>query len=346
MKILKSITATIAAMALSTMLVNAQEGEPMVSGYLIKPDGSYERVLVMGSNKLGNIFYKDNPRSTVTKQSAIDGFSGIWLFEPKDFTDAKNLFESRKYQEAKDAFIALQERYKNFKFLDDNYVDLSKFYEMECYRKLKDYETLSAKLELYLPDKLTRPGQLQQTKLYKMYDAVHKKDWSRLDNMCKDYAQDILTLGQRAQVAFCQGLAYEGLGRDNDALNAYATAMTADFTRSEVIVRDAALNSLRIFEADEEVKIAMDLWKTPDEDKNSKGYRKLEEANGLARLYDKAGLGSGVELPAKYQKFQEYTSDAMLKKLEKRNAATKAAADKKKAAPATKPAPAEKEEAK
>ncbi len=306
----------------------------MVSGYLIKADGKYQRVLVMGSNNKGNIFYKEEENAVDTLRSPINDYSGIWLFEPKDFTAAKNLFEARKYLEAKDAFIALQERYKNYKYLDDSYFELSQFYEMECYRKLKDYETLATKLELYQPDRLTRPGQVQQTKLYRMYDAVHKKDWSRLDIMCKDYSEDILTLGQRAQVAFCQGLAYEGLKRDNDALNSYATAMTVDFTRSESIIREAALNSLRIFEADKEIKVAISLWGTPEEKKGSAGYRKLKEANALARLYDKAGLGSGVQLPAKYKKFQKFTSEEMLKKLAKIDAFSSFL--KKKTAPAKK----------
>ncbi len=332
MKIIKLITRTFTALALSTML-NAQEAAPMVSSYLIKADGTYERVLVTGSNKAGNIFYKSNVKSVKTTKAPIDSFSGIWLFDPKDFSAAKDLFEERKYQEAKDAFIALQTRYTNYKYLDDNYFELSQYYEMECYRNLKDYETLAKKLELYAPDKLTRPAHQQQTELYRMYDAVYKKDWSRLNNMCKDFSEKELTLGQRAQVAFCYGLALEGLERDNDALNAYANAMTADFTRSESIVRDAALNSLRIFEADKEVKIAMDLWGTPEEDKSSAGYVKLAEANALARLYDKAGLGSGVELPAKYKNFKEFTSEEMLKQLAKRADADTAPATKEKASP-------------
>jgi hypothetical protein len=117
--------------------------------------------------------------------------------------------------------------------------------------------------------------------------------------------------------------------------------MTSDFTRSESIVRESALNSLRIFEEDQEVKIAIGLWGTPEEKKSSAGYRKLAEANALARLYDKAGLGSGVELPSKYKKFQEFTSEEMLKKLAKRDAADTAPA--KKAEPVEKTEPAEKE---
>lgn len=318
MKILKSITAAASAIIFSTLLTNAQKGAPMVSAYLIKADASYDRVIVMGSNSAGNVFYKETANAVQTVKAPIAGFSGIWLFEPADVTAAKNLFEERKYQEAKDAFIALQKRYTNYKYLDDSYYELSQFYEMECYRKLKEYDTLASKLELYAPSRLTRPGQVLQTKLYRMYDAVNKKDWSRLNTLCKDYVQEPgLTLGQRAQVAFCQGLAYEGLKQDNDALNAYATAMTADFTRSESIIREAALNSLRIFDADEEIKIAIGLWGTPEEEKQSAGYRKLQEANALARLYDKAGLGAGVELPAKYKKFQEFTSEAMKAQLKK-----------------------------
>jgi len=347
MNILKSITTTVSTLVLSAVIATAQEGAPMVSGYLIKADATYQRVLVMGSNKSENIFYKENANAVQTLKSPIDNFSGIWLFEPADFTAAKNLFEARKYQEAKDSFIALQQRYKNFKYLDDNYFELSQFYEMECYRKLKDYETLASKLELYQPDRLTRPGQLAQTKLYRMYDAVHKKDWSRLNTLCQDYVKDKqLTLGQRAQVAFCQGLAYEGLNKSNDALNAYATAMTSDFTRSESIVREAALNSLRIFEADKEVKIAISLWGTPEEEKTSAGYGKLKEANALARLYDKAGFGSGVQLPAKFKKFQDFTSEEMLAKIAAKaeeNAVPDAKpAETEKKAPETKPKPVKK----
>ncbi len=314
MNILKSITVTLSTFTLCSFLAHADE--PTVYGYIIKAEGTYEMVLVMGTNDTGKIFYKDNKNAVMTLKAPITDFSGIWLFEPKDVTAAKDLFEARKYTEAKDAFIALQGRYKNYKYLDDSYYEISQFYEMECYRHLKDYETLASKLELYEPDRLTRLGQVQQTKLYKMYDAVHKKDWRRLDMMCKENIKDTLTLGQQAQVAFCQGLAYEGLEKNNDALNSYATAMTADFTRSEIIVRESALNSLRIFEADEEVKTAIGLWGTPEEKKNSAGYRKLQEANALARLYDKAGLGAGVELPAKFKKLQEFTTPEMKKKLE------------------------------
>jgi len=304
----------------SASTLSAQE-RTMISGILTDSNQKSQKVVLIGSNNKGFLFYKENPKSANTVRAKIDSYLGIWLFEPTDVRDAKNLFESRKYKEALNAFKKLQVTYGDFKYLNDSYYETAEYYEMECYRKLKDYKSLSAKLETYRPDRLTRPGIVAQRKLYRMYDAVEKKDWPRLQTMCDDNIQGVdLTLGQRAQIAYCLGLAYEGQKNTNDALNAYATAMTADFNRSEVIVRESALRSLGILTADEEVKVAMELWKTPDEDKNSNGYRKLGEANALARLYDTAGLGFGVALPADYKKLQSFTSDQTAERLKNREA--------------------------
>ena len=45
------------------------------------------------------------------------------------------------------------------------------------------------------------------------------------------------------------------------------------------------------------MKAAKDQWGMSSEDKAGKGYMLLVEANGLARLYEKMGLGAGVGLP-------------------------------------------------
>lgn len=326
MKMIKSLKLAALGIGLtcSATTLSAQKDPTMVSGYLMldvadKQGQKALRCVLLGTNQDGFLFYKENIRSTRITKQRIASYPGIWLFEPRDVRDAKNLFEDRKYKEALEAFKAVQKKYNDFKYLSDSYFETAQYYEMECYRKLKDFKSLSDKLQVYRPDRLTRPGVIAQTKLYRMYDAVHKKDWPRLKTMCYDNVKDSgLTLNQRAQVAFCLGQAHEGLKENNDALNAYATAMTADFNRSESTVRESALRSLGIFAADKEVKIAMSLWKKSDEDKNSDGYRKLGEANALSRLYDVAGLGFGVALPAEYKEFQRFTTDAMALKLKKR----------------------------
>jgi len=123
MNILKSITATVSALTVSSLLSSAQE--PLVSAYLMQAGKAPDRVLVIGSNSAGNVFYKETANAVNTLRAPIGKFTGIWMFEPKDVTAAKDLFEARKYEEAKEAFIALQTRYKNFKYLDDSYFEIS-----------------------------------------------------------------------------------------------------------------------------------------------------------------------------------------------------------------------------
>jgi len=85
--------------------------------------------------------------------------------------------------------------------------------------------------------------------------------------------------------------------------------MTADYSKSEEIVRESAHAALRVYQSIPELSTAMKLWKSEDEDIYSSGYRLLAEANALARLYKKAGMGAGVALPAKYAEFLKFTAE-------------------------------------
>ena len=333
MKLIKSITATVAIAAASSIAFTSTaeaQAKPriykngaqiipnnVVSGVLITDDGRFLRCVVLGTNK-GRIFYKKKFNSAQTENKPITTFSGIFLFDPPAFAEAKQLFKDRKYKEALQLFQECQEYYKKFKGLENNFHDLSVFYSLECLRKLENYAEIEKTLELFISDKLTRPSHQTQMEIYKLWSAVNTKNWSRLKTLTLEWKDKKVPIGIRAQIAFCEGLAHEGLGETSEALNAYAMAMTADFTKSDAIVRQAALNSLRIYANDEEVKTAMKVWKTEYEETNKPGYIKLGEANALARIYDKAGLGAGVELPAEYKQFQKYTSDAMLEQLEAR----------------------------
>ncbi len=321
MKILKSIVGLAIA---SSLTLNAQtkSSDKLVSGILINANGQYVRALVLGSTKK-EVYYKTNPNSTQTLKVKRTSLSGLFLFDPKPYREARALYKGRKYTEAIEQFKKCQELYKNFRELDDNFYTLSGYYQLECYRKLYDFESLSKTLELFIGDKLTRPSHQTQLAVYKLWDAVHTKNWSRLDLMCKEWDKKQVPISVRTQIEYCHGLALEGLGKKTEALNAYAKAMTADFTKSDSIVRQAALNSLRIYADDEEIKLAMKLWKTEDEDKQSAGYGKLAEANALARIYEKADLGAGVALPSKYKVFLKYITDEMKEHLKEKEDAAK-----------------------
>ncbi len=292
-----------------TMYVSAQQPDRVtIEGVLIMPEGDYEKVFLMGASKT-NVFYVKNIRAVDTVSKRLTSLASIYITEPKEYTQAMSLFEDRKYSEAHTKFGEVMVRYKKFQPIKDNHYTLAGFYQLECLRKqLKTAELVKAVAD-YRTENLVRPDLLKQVEVYKFWEALNSKAWARLDRLAGEWKNKRVPISQRSQISYCHATALEALGRKTEALNAYGHAMTADYSKSEEIVRESAHAALRVYLSFPEVKTAMTLWKTADEDVNSSGYRLLAEANALARLYNKAGMGAGVALPAKYAKLLEFTGD-------------------------------------
>ena len=116
-------------------------------------------------------------------------------------------------------------------------------------------------------------------------------------------------------------MAQKDPNRTIDALNAYSRAMIADGTTSIEMVLEAANNALRIYANDPGVKLAVKLWKTEDENRNTVGYQRLMEAASLVSFYQQAGFDQLKPLEPECQKFLNYsppkTETAALKVEEK-----------------------------
>jgi hypothetical protein len=235
----------------------------------------------------------DGPKDVLEGKLPDDG--EIHLLEPAGFAEALDLYQARKYAEAKAKFIAIKERFEPVIALENNPASLAGFYELECLRKTGDLEGLSAALQTFSKEPLTRETQLRQLELYVLWDAVRTKSWERLDTLAKERAGSRLPGDQRAQVAWCHGLALEGLNRPREALSAYRIAMTADAGASEEIARQAALRVLAIHKANPEVLAAMKA-------KDGKANADLMEAAAVARLFEMS-LGAGTPLPAEFKVF-------------------------------------------
>jgi hypothetical protein len=120
--------------------------------------------------------------------------------------------------------------------------------------------------------------------------------------------QEKLPAYQRAQVAFCVANAYEALKQSSKALNAYNTAMVADLGATEEIAEQSAIAIMRIHQASPEVQLAIKLWGTPDENKNSTGFLNLQEAASVAALYNLT-LGGGKKLPSTFVPLLKFRPD-------------------------------------
>ncbi len=278
---------------------------------LIFNDQDFSRVWIGDATKT-KIAYFETERGVDSVTMATSKPQSIWLIEPPEFTEAMELFQGRKYSEARQKFAEVREKFIKLRELPDNHSSLSAFYEMECLRKLGDLDGLKAAQEKFLPDdreSLTRKHQLDQLELYTLWEAVRLKDWKRLELLGNEWLEKSIPGYQRTQVGYCLGLALEALERPIEAINAYNIGMTADTGASERITAESATNAMGLYLADESVQLAMKLHGTPDDDPESAGALRLQEGASLASLY-KLTLGGGAALPDAGKKLIEYLADS------------------------------------
>ena len=261
-----------------------------------KSDGEKFKAWILAATKT-EIRYKTNLVSTSYVDAKIADFSTIYLINPPEFVVALDLYEAKKYKAAKAEFAAIKEAQKPSENLKGNYHTIAAFYEMECMRQLGDYTGLSAALQNFTKEQLTNENQLRQLDLYVMWDAVKSKSWDKLLTIATERDAENLPGDQKAQVAFCKGLALENLKQPMEAITAYNIAMTADTGASDMITQNAAIQIMQIYLADPEVQVAMEQKKADTENKNSNGYNRLKEAIALAKFYELA-LKADKDLPS------------------------------------------------
>jgi hypothetical protein len=168
---------------------------------------------------------------------------------------------------------------------------------MECLRKSGDLDGLEKALRGFKGHSSLDANRLRQLEINRLRVAVHQQEWERAESLTSRLDSTPLPTDQRAQVAFCRGLAHENRGQPAEALIAYSIAMTADAGASEDVARQAALRVMTLHLADPEVRAAMERWGTADEDKNAPGFFRLKEAAAVAALFE-LSLGAGSPLPA------------------------------------------------
>lgn len=276
----------------------AAAGPQQAPAMLINDDGTSDNVFIVAATKT-QIRYKVTAQAIDTKDMNISAVQAVYLLEPKVYRDAMELYQGRKYAEAKELFAQSKVMYKPTSALDNNFSTLGAFYELECLRRLGDLEGLAKALEGFRKDGLTREHHLRQLEIYVFWDAVRTKSWERLVALGEARLQEKFPSYQRAQIAFCVAQGYEALKQESKALNNYNMAMVADVGATEEIADQAAQAIMRIHQANPEVQLAIKLWGTEDENKSSTGFLHLQEAAAVAALYDLI-LGGGKKLPTQF----------------------------------------------
>jgi hypothetical protein len=306
---MKKLLSILTVPALSGFIFAQEFQAPAI---LSMPDGETQQVYITAATKT-QIRYKTTAVATEFKDANIADFTTIFLMNSPEYSAAVDLFEGRKYEEAREKFAEIKATTKPIATLKDNHHTLSAFYEMECMRKLGDYESLATALQGFTKEPLSRDHQLRQLDLYVMWDAVRTESWDKLLLIASERDGETLPGDHRAQVAYCKGLALDKLNRGSEALVEYGKAITADAGASEKVTQEAALNSLGIYAKDKGVQEAMAAWGTGEENKNSPGYSRLLEAAGLAKFYEKF-LTVGKPLTEETKVFLKYGEETKASK--------------------------------
>ena len=298
----------------------AQEEPELPKGRLLYSNGSHDDVYVI-SYKAGVATYRTNMRSLNILQAKKPALEAIYFYEPQIFTEAMNLYRAKNYSEAKVKFAECEASFKSVDSLPDNYATLAGFYKMECSRRSGDHEALSAELEKYRKDGLTRENHHLQLEVYTFWEAVRLKDWARIDRLAMgDSWQGRKVPSElRVQIEYCHALALDELAKEGlkegskedpsrwgAAINAYNRVLSADATASIDLVLMAANNLMRIYSEDKGVQAAMKNRKDGANKTFSAGDQKLMEANTLAQYYKQVGFHEIQPLSADYEEFLKY----------------------------------------
>jgi hypothetical protein len=316
MKIQSILTVLSSVYFLCVSTVAAQSEPELPKGRLLYSDGRHVDCYVI-SYRAGVATYRTNMKSLNILQAKKPALEAIYFYEPQIFTDAMNLYRAKNYGEAKVKFAECEVSFKSVDSLPDNYATLGGFYKMECSRRSGDLDALSAELEKYRKDGLTRDNHYLQLEVYRFWEAVRLKDWAHIDRLATgDSWQGRKVPSElRVQLEYCHALALDELAKEGPkedssrwgpVINAYNRVLSADATASIDLVLKAANNLMRIYAEDEGVQLAIKNWKTEHEKVSSVGYQKLMEANTLAQFYKQVGFHEIQPLITDYEKFLNY----------------------------------------
>ena len=237
-----------------------------------------------------------------TSATRVKGFPNS-----REFSVALDLYQGRKYQDARMAFSEMKSRHRAAVPPDHEAAVLAAFYEMESMRKLGDWDGLANALKEFGRHPSLGEVREKQLELSALWSLVSIKNWEELERYTGKRVHARLPADQRAQVAYFYGLALQNQGRPFVALNAYNVAMTADAGASEDTARQAALQVLEIHHADQEVQTAIKKWTDADRNTEDPGLFRLREAAAVATLFEQS-LGAGASLPTELREFLKYKS--------------------------------------
>jgi hypothetical protein len=209
--------------------------------------------------------------------------------QPEGWQEAEEARLSGEFEKAAPLYASIATAYRNVEMLQDNYGSLARLNELECYRQLGDYRKLAAKRPLLKKVGLSEQYHAQVDLFVgwgALADLSTPAKIEQLERLVNDYREAKMVPDQLAQAFYLGAVANEKSGRAGKALTDYHRVFTLDFGTDRRLSQTAMVKALLLYAA---------------EDKLHKDRQRLEEAHGLAQIYERV-FGS---VPAEAQRFTE-----------------------------------------
>ncbi len=255
--------------------------------------------------------YYTTAAAVESRQAKLSDVELLWLMEPKEYTAAMALYQARDYTAALKAFNQVRATYRPLATLANNHSALAAYYALECLRKTDQFSALAKALKDFKAnerDSLTRPFQRTQLQLDELWVMLDASDWPQIEQTATTLLGKPLPGFQRAQAAYCLGLALENQQREDEALDAYNVALTADTGASESVARRATIHALQIYLSRDGVAELRNNYPPAEGEKNVAGLADLQAAGALAVVYD-LGAGGADPLPGELADLAQYAPE-------------------------------------
>ena len=172
--------------------------------------------------------FVESRESQEVLQQMDSAFKTLYIFETADFVDAKVAMENRKYQEARNKFHALVNKYASTLSIKDSLSARAAVYELECAMRMMDWagvKGLAAKFPVRGAN--LSPSVQNDLKEKKIMALIPDKDWNGVKSRAGSFlaTKKNATRLQQARMKYALGAAAMVAQDWNKALDYFAEAL-------------------------------------------------------------------------------------------------------------------------
>ena len=154
--------------------------------------------------------FVESRESQEVLQQMASAFKTLYIFETDDFVDAKVAMENRKYQDARNKFHALVNKYASTLSIKDSLSARAAVYELECAMRMMDWAGVKGLLAKFpVRGSNLSPSAQDDLEVAKIMALIPDKDWNGVKSRAASFlaTKKNATRLQQARMKYALGAA-------------------------------------------------------------------------------------------------------------------------------------------